>query len=109
MADDGFQMPPRAVTAHAGAVDQVADGMERGRAAAAHVQLGGDAYGKLCAFLPGLIDVLADPAVDALTECTAALRETAANLRTTAAATESTDQAAAGRIAGSSRRIELPL
>lgn len=46
MADDGFQMWPGAVTAHAGAVDRVGDGMERGRAAAAHVQLGGDAYGQ---------------------------------------------------------------
>lgn len=109
MAGDGFRMTPAAVTAHAGAVESVADGMERGRAAAVHVQLGGEAYGKLCAFLPGLIDRLADPAVDALTECTAALRETAANLRTAAATTEATDQAGAQRVAGASRRLELPL
>lgn len=108
-AGEGFRMPPAAVTAHAGAVDQVADGMERGRAAATHVQLGGEAYGKLCAFLPGLIDRLADPAIEALTECTAALRESAANLRTAATSTDSADQAGARRVAGAGRRIELPL
>ncbi|MEV6601463.1 type VII secretion target [Actinoplanes sp. NPDC051346] len=109
MPGDGFQISPAAVAAHAGAVDQVADGMELGRAAAAQVQLGGEAYGKLCAFLPGLIDRLADPTVDALTECAAALRETAVDLRSAATSTEATDQAGSRRVAGAGRRIELPL
>ncbi|GGQ44564.1 hypothetical protein GCM10010166_11390 [Couchioplanes caeruleus subsp. azureus] len=102
-------MPVAAVRRHAGAVDEAADGMETGRGAAAYVQLGAEAYGQICAFLPGLIDPVADRAVTALGESASALREAAAGLRSVAAAAESTDAANARRVADAGGRLELPL
>lgn len=83
--------------------------MQLGRSAAAHVQLGHEAYGKICAFLPGLIDPVADATVRALAESASALRETATNLRSAASGADASDRAAAARVARAGRHIELPL
>ncbi len=48
MPGDEVRMPVAAVTGHASAVDAVADDVALGRAAAAQVQLGGEAYGTIC-------------------------------------------------------------
>ena len=106
---DVLRMPVAAVAGHAGSVDQAADGMELGRSAAAQVQLGGEAYGKICAFLPGLIEPLGETAVSALAEAASSLRETAANLRTSAGDAAATDQGAAHRVGSAGRALELPL
>ncbi|MBE1489032.1 ESX-1 secretion-associated protein [Plantactinospora soyae] len=110
MTGDGeMRVPVPAVQRHAGSADTAADGIENGRAAAAHVQMGAEAYGQICAFLPGLINPLADRTVAALGELTSGLRETATRLRTVASTAESTDTASAQRVTASGRRIELPL
>ncbi|HEX8632047.1 MAG TPA: hypothetical protein VF755_28135 [Catenuloplanes sp.] len=102
-------MPTAAVARHAGSVDHAAEAMDTGRQAAAQVQMGAEAYGQLCAFLPGLIGAVADRAVTALGESASALRETALSLRSAVAAAEDTDADAARRIVDVGGRIELPL
>ncbi|WP_327035623.1 hypothetical protein [Micromonospora ureilytica] len=110
MAGDAeMQMSVAAVIRHAATVDDTADSMEAARGAAAYLQMGAEAYGQICGFLPRLIDPVADRAVTALGESATALREAAANLRAVAAATEATDAASARRLAGSAGRLELPL
>jgi hypothetical protein len=98
-----------ALIGHAGSVDSAADGMETGRSAAAQVRMGGEAYGKICAFLPALIDPIGETAVSALAEAASSLRETAANLRTVAADVSAADQAAGARTTSAGRMLELPL
>jgi hypothetical protein len=102
-------MPTAAVRRHADAVDSAADGMENGRGAAAQVQLGTEAYGQLCAFLPGLINPLADRAVLALEGAASALRETAGHLRSAASSAEAADAGSARRVKAAGDGIELPL
>jgi len=107
--DDELRMPVAAVRQHATSADAAADGMQTGRDAAAQVQMGAEAYGQICGFLPGLINPVADQAVTALGEVSSTLRETAARLRTAATGAESTDTASAQRVTRSGGRIELPL
>ncbi|MEU7918979.1 hypothetical protein ACGFIP_05505 [Micromonospora zamorensis] len=110
MAGDAeMQMSVAAVIRHAATVNDTADSMEAARGAAAYVQMGAEAYGQICGFLPRLIDPVADRAVTALGESATALREAAANLRAVAAATEAADAASARRLADSAGRLELPL
>lgn len=108
MADE-TRLPVAAVRRHAHSVQAAADGMATGRGAAAQVQLGAEAYGQLCAFLPGLISPVADRVVVALADSASALWETAGNLRAVATAAESTDAASARRVTGAGGPIELPL
>ena len=49
------RVPVAHVRAHAGSVDEVAAGLATARDAGARVQLGGSAYGHLCAFLPAVM------------------------------------------------------
>ncbi|MGC4861137.1 type VII secretion target [Micromonospora sp. DT41] len=107
--DAEMHMSVAAVVRHAETVNDIADKMETARGAAAYVQMGAEAYGQICGFLPRLIDPLADRAVAALGESATALRAAAANLRAAAAATEATDAGNARRLTGSAGRLELPL
>lgn len=102
-------MSAGAVIRHAATVDDAADKMETARGAAAYAQMGAEAYGQLCRFLPHLIDPVADRAVTALRESAMALREAAADLRAVAAATEATDAASARLLNNSGGRLGLPL
>jgi hypothetical protein len=104
-----LRIPPEAVIRHAASVDQAADGMETGRGAAAQVQMGDEAYGQICGFLPELIDVVADGLVSALGESASALRETAVSLRSAASSAEDVDVAEANRIGTAGGRMVLPL
>ncbi|MEU5903272.1 hypothetical protein ABZ780_02725 [Micromonospora sp. NPDC047467] len=102
-------MSVAAVIRHAATVDDIGDKMETARGAAAYVQMGAEAYGQICGFLPRLIDPVADRAVTALGESATALREAAANLRAAATATEAIDAASAQRLTDSAGRLGLPL
>lgn len=109
MTGDEVRIPVAAVSRHAGAVDAGADDVDVGRSAATHVQLGAEAYGRICGFLPGLIEPVAEATIRAMAESATALRETAANLRTAAARADSSDHAAAARVTQAGRHLELPL
>jgi hypothetical protein len=103
-------MPIAAVRVHAGSVDHTSATVEQGRSAAAQVQLGGQAYGMLCQFLPALITPLADKAVEVMTESRTALHSTADKLRTASGASDSTDHGSAARTNSIHRpKLNLPL
>lgn len=94
-SERGFEVEAQTLRAHAGGVDHVTDMVEQGRSAASSVDLGRDAYGRLCQFIPSLLDPVQDSAISALTEAATTLRQTAADLRTTARRYEASDQQAA--------------
>jgi hypothetical protein len=109
MGDETVRMPFADVRRHAGAVDDASDGTETARSATAQVQLGDQAYGMLCQFLPGLLDLVANSAVTAMATSVSALSQTAGKLRTAAGGHESTDHASGDRVAATGRQITLPL
>jgi hypothetical protein len=92
------RVPVAHVRAHAGSVDEVAAGLATARDAGAQVQLGGSAYGHLCAFLPAVLTAVGDRAVDALGVARSALTETGDALRGVAGRVASVDDAAAKRL-----------
>ena len=95
----GFEVDGQVLRAHSGTVDGVADDVDQCRRAAASVQLGRDAYGRLCQLIPSLIDPIQQSTIDTLNEATDALQRTADGLRLTARAYEGGDQAVAARFA----------
>ena len=109
MAGDEVRIPIHAVRGHSGSVDAAADGLDSARSAAAHVGLGGEAYGRICAFLPGLIDPIGGSVVSVLAEAASSVRETAAGLRTVAADAAATDRDAERRITSAGSALDLPL
>ena len=92
------RVPVAHVRAHAGSVDEVAAGLATARDAGARVQLGGSAYGHLCAFLPAVMTAVGDRAVDALGVARSALTETGDALRGVAERVASVDDSAARRL-----------
>jgi hypothetical protein len=92
------RVPVDHVRAHAGSVDEVAAGIATARDAGARVQLGGSAYGHLCAFLPAAMTALGDRAVHAFGVGRSALAETGDALREVATRVASVDDAAARRL-----------
>jgi hypothetical protein len=77
---------------HAGHVDGVADGVAEAARAGATVRAGGDAYGKLCAMVPVMLNGLQDTLIDGINSAATSLRDTGTRLRTTADGYASTDQ-----------------
>ena len=77
---------------HAGHVDDIGDRVSTAARAGAAVRAGGDAYGKLCAMVPVMLNALQDVLVDGIAAAAESLHDTGARLRTTAAEYESTDQ-----------------
>lgn len=106
---DAVQMPIDAVRGHASTVDGVADAMSQARAAAGGVGMDSMAYGKICSFLPGLLEPVFETAVSAMNRSVDALHETASQLRTTADSTYATDQSGASRVTVAGKLPELPL
>ena len=95
MAGDGFDVTASALSGHAGSVDQVSDAIDQARSAGAQVELGREAYGQLCQFVPTLIDPLQQAGVAALAAAVDALRESADALRTAAGSYGRVDDVAA--------------
>ncbi|MDG4789743.1 hypothetical protein O7626_28100 [Micromonospora sp. WMMD1102] len=103
-------MPIEAVARHATSVDAAADAVQTAHGAAQQVNLGQEAYGKLCGVvLPAMIGILGGSGVKALEASLNSLRDAAAGLRTAAASAESTDQVSASRSRAVAPRRELPL
>jgi len=109
MSNPVIRMPIDAVARHAGSVDTAADAITTAKAAAAQVQMGGEAYGKICVLLPGLIGMLSGSGVEALDAAATSLRETANHLRPAAGSAKQTDRASATRRSAIKPKIDLPL
>jgi hypothetical protein len=90
----GFQAEGATILQHAGTVDDVADLVDQGRAAAGAVRVGRDAYGVLCGLFPTLLDPVQESIVGALHEASDSLRATAEDLRSTAHGYTDTDERA---------------
>ncbi len=93
---------------HAGHVDGIADQVAEAAQAGSAVRAGGDAYGKLCAMVPMMLNGLQDTLIDGINSAAASLRDTGARLRVTADGYASTDQrrADAFRAIGGGRRAK---
>jgi hypothetical protein len=113
MSADAVQLPIPAVREHSGSVQGVAQAVGEARGAVREVTMDTQAYGKLCQFLPALLEPVFVAAVQALTGSEEALRETALGLRVVADTAEATDAAGARRITAAGPETgqlpELPL
>jgi hypothetical protein len=92
------RVPVAHVRSHAGSVDEAAAALTAARDAAAHVQLGGSAYGHLCGFVPSVVTAVGERAVSAFAVAGSALDETGDALREVARRVSAVDDAAARRL-----------
>jgi hypothetical protein len=83
---------------HAGRVQGVADRVGTAAQAGGSVPLGQGAYGRLCGFLPYVVNKLQGMVVDGLGTAESSLRDTAARLRTAAQAYDEADGRAQQRL-----------
>ncbi|SNY74057.1 type VII secretion target [Paractinoplanes atraurantiacus] len=100
---DRFSVITQDLAAHAGAVDAVGDGVQEAGGAGRSVRAGGDAYGKICNFLPPLMAVLQETLIQGIADSADDLRDTARKLRATAEHYNSTDARNADAITRSGR------
>lgn len=95
------RVPPEKLRRHAQRVERVTEDVGLAREAGVHVQLGREAYGQLCQFLPGRFDEVQQAAIDAMVAAQDALTEAAHKVRSAASGYEVTDEHSAvelGRI-----------
>ncbi|MET7966529.1 type VII secretion target [Micromonospora sp. NPDC005305] len=78
----GFEVDTRSLRAHSSAVDETADTVDECRRASVSVELGRDAYGRLCQMIPSLLHPLQEAIADSLGETAGVLQRAADGLRT---------------------------
>ncbi|MEV4349513.1 type VII secretion target [Actinoplanes sp. NPDC049596] len=93
-----FSVRPADLAAHGGHVEDVAGQVDEAAAAGRAVQADAGAYGRLCAMVPAMLNVLQSVLVDGIGDSAGSLRDTGAKLRATAEHYDSTDQASADAI-----------
>lgn len=89
---DGYEVEPEQLRAHAGKLDDHAENLRQAGDAARTTRLGGEAYGKICFFVPLALNAVAEPVTAALTSAQRAVDESAAALRSVVNDYESRDQ-----------------
>jgi hypothetical protein len=72
------------LVAHAGHVEAIADHVATAGRAAATTRAGAEAYGKLCAVVPTMLNALQDVLLDGIASAAESLHDTGDRLRTTA-------------------------
>ncbi|QOC91776.1 type VII secretion target [Micromonospora craniellae] len=95
---DAVRVDPDDLTAHAARLDRHADTLDTARRAGQQVRLDTDAYGRLCAIMPMLLDGLHRVLVDGIGTATTSVRDTATRLRTGADAYRAADARARHRL-----------
>ena len=80
----GYEVLPAELRAHADKIDRLAARLGEALFAARHVRMQTDAYGKICSFIPPLMDEVAQEAFDALAAGQNGVTEIATNIRHTA-------------------------
>jgi hypothetical protein len=99
MSDSGaFQVNSASLVSHAGEVDTIGDGLTSAAQAGRSIQTDTGAYGRLCQFVPALLNGLQESMVDAMNTAAGSAHDTADALRSVAASYDSTDGSAADRI-----------
>ncbi|MGC4857229.1 type VII secretion target [Micromonospora sp. DT4] len=74
---DEVRVDPSALRTHATHLDRVSDRVDTARQAGQHVRLGADAYGRLCAVMPILLDGLQRTLVGGVSTAADSVRDTA--------------------------------
>lgn len=92
------QVKAAALVSHAGAVDRIGDGLITAAQAGEAVQVGAAAYGKLCQFVPALLNGLQQSMVDGMTTAANSVHDTADRLRSVAADYDVSDGNAVDRL-----------
>jgi excreted virulence factor EspC (type VII ESX diderm) len=87
-----FGVRPGELVAHAGTVEGIAGRVDTAAQAGAATRAGSDAYGKLCAMVPVLLNVLQDTLVGGIEAAAESLRDTGSRLRVTAGDYEAVDE-----------------
>ena len=100
---DQFAVFTQDLTAHSRTVAVIGDGVKEASDAGHVVRAGGDAYGKLCSFLPPLMGVLQDTLLQGIAGSAADLHDAARKLRATAEHYDATDAGNADVITRSGR------
>jgi Excreted virulence factor EspC, type VII ESX diderm len=80
------------IVTHAGRLEAIADRITATASAGATVRAGADAYGKLCATVPVMLNSLQDVLIDGIRATAESLRDTGGRLRATASEYETTDR-----------------
>lgn len=80
----GFEVDTASLRLHSTAVEQTADAVDECRRAASSIELGRDAYGRLCQLIPSLLHPLQETTADSLGDTAHALQRAADGLRTVA-------------------------
>ena len=93
-----FQVDSAALVSHAGEVDAIGDGLASAAQAGQAVRTDVGAYGRLCQFVPALLNGLQQSMVDGMNAAAASAHDTADALRSVAASYDATDGNAADRI-----------
>jgi Excreted virulence factor EspC, type VII ESX diderm len=94
-AVDHIDVAPADLVAHSSALEGIASEVVTAGRAGDAVQLGADAYGKLCGIVPVLLNGLSGRLVDGIDSAAQSLRDTGQRLRTAADRYETTDQQSA--------------
>jgi Excreted virulence factor EspC, type VII ESX diderm len=92
------QVSASALVSHAGAVDRIGDGLTTAVQAGEAVRMGADAYGKLCQFVPLLLNGLQHAMVDGMAAAAESVHDTAERLRSVAADYDVSDGNAVNRL-----------
>lgn len=100
---DEFSVITQDLVAHARTVGTIGDGVREAADAGRSVRAGGDAYGKICTFLPPLMGVMQDILIQGIADSAGDLVDTAEKLRVTAEHYDSTDASSADSLMRSGR------
>ena|SRR5919107_2727868 len=87
-----------ALVAHAGVVDRIGDALTTAAQAGEAVRMGTGAYGKLCQFVPLLLNELQQAMVDGMATAAGSVHDTADRLRSVVAGYDAADGNAEDRL-----------
>jgi hypothetical protein len=99
MSDPGaFQVNSASLVSHAGEVDAIGDGIASAAQAGQSIQTDAGAYGRLCQFVPALLNGLQQGMVEGMDTAAGSAHDTAEALRSVAGSYDTADGGAADRI-----------
>jgi hypothetical protein len=93
-----FQVRSSDLVSHAAEVDRVGDGLDTAKQAGAAVRVDSGVYGRLCQFVPALLNDLQAQLIDGIGSAVTAAHDTVDALRSTAADYDTSDDNAADRL-----------
>jgi hypothetical protein len=95
---DHVRVSPGDLVTHAGQIDGIGEQLATAQQAGSAVRVNTAAYGKLCQFVPALLNTLQDQIIDGIATAATSTHDTADALRSVAADYDGSDARAADRI-----------